>query len=574
MLALNSQVHSPARYLTDPSVAVASDSQPYFPIGNQSWSTGENIYAYSSFVNSTSLTAYVNYLYEGLMIDWGVPDFGHLLNIMAPGPAEATPSGHVPYSEVGIGLLTNARPTTTPAPNPANPRAAGMNVGPVIVTQEFAWRTGDANLTGVVFQDTNGDGQYSPTGEGLGGVTIKAIGLDGQGTYTTQTWSSGGYTLPLRPGAYTVTATGNVPYTQTETIVVGVDNVGWNLDYSTTQADVPVPVDYDGDGKTDLAVYRPSTGQWFIMRSSLGPEVISLGTFGGIPVPGNYDNTGAAEPAIYQPSTATWTILGPSGLRVVSFGEPDVDIPVPGDYDGDGRTDLAVYRPTTGQWLVLQSAAGPMAKSFGEAGVDIPVPGDYDGDGRTDLAVYRPTSGQWFIWRSTAGPLAFTLGTPGQDIPLAANYSGGGRAEPAVYRPSTSQWLILQPAGLVTTQFGPVGDEQPIVGDFDGDQRADIALFQPSTAQWFLMESSAGNRVVSFGEPGVGRAASLALSPSVASYNSSAPRIAAPGASNTSSNPPAAVSPAQPAAPSHAVNTPPVAHYARRKTVAQDRHKR
>ena len=49
--------------------------------------------------------------------------------------------------------------------------------------------------------------------------------------------------------------------------------------------DIPVPGDYDGDGRTDVAVFRPSTGQWFIQNSGGGSSTPSFGVGGDLPLP-------------------------------------------------------------------------------------------------------------------------------------------------------------------------------------------------------------------------------------------------------------------------------------------------
>ncbi len=229
MLAANNQFHSPPGYLNNPQVATDAAGQAYFPTGATGWATGENIFAYSANVPAgSSDAAYVNYFNDAFFLDWGNPDFGHLKNLLAPGPAEATP-GSAPFSQIGIGLLTGVTPTTSPDPNNPIPANLGLNVGPDIMTQEFGWNGGNAFLTGVVFVDNAQTGSYLP-GEGLGSVTIQAVGQNGQGTFQTQTWHSGGYSLALPPGTYNVEASGgSLPTTQSTTITIGQDNVPWNL---------------------------------------------------------------------------------------------------------------------------------------------------------------------------------------------------------------------------------------------------------------------------------------------------------------------------------------------------------
>ncbi len=128
--------------------------------------------------------------------------------------------------------------------------------------------------------------------------------------------------------------------------------------------------------------------------------------------------TNIADFAVFRPSNGTWYVLKSSnnGLIASAFGQSG-DKPVVGDYDADGKADFAVFR--NGNWYVQQTTAGFRGISFGAA-TDIPAQGDFDGDGKTDFGVFRPSNGTWYISLNAGNAfVASAFGTSG-DVPVSS----------------------------------------------------------------------------------------------------------------------------------------------------------
>jgi hypothetical protein len=247
--------------------------------------------------------------------------------------------------------------------------------------------------------------------------------------------------------------------------------------------EVVQPADFSGDGRSDVAVYRPGAGAWFAQ----GGIATGWGTTGDVAVPADYNGDGITEVAVFRPSDQTWHVQPsasfPNGLST-QWGVPG-DVPVPADYDGDGRDEVAVFRPSDQTWY----SRNGLAAQWGVSG-DVPVPADYDGDGIVDVAVYRPSDQTWYVQYG----LATQWGVPG-DVPVPFDFDGDGRDEVAVYRPSDQTWYS-QASGLAT-QWGVDGD-LAVPGDYDGDGRDDVAVHRPEDQTWYVQ----GGSSTQWGAPG------------------------------------------------------------------------
>jgi hypothetical protein len=251
--------------------------------------------------------------------------------------------------------------------------------------------------------------------------------------------------------------------------------------------------EFDGDGMTDLAVWRPSSGVWYVDRSSDGgSNALQFGgaVFGDVAVPGNFDGDMKTDYAVFR--HGTWYIRNSSNasVRIVQFGIAG-DKPLSGDFDGDGMTDVAVWRPSTGVWHILRSGDGGYgAQQFGLPG-DVPMAGDFDGDGKSDFTIWRPSTGVWYIQQSSDGGYRTQqFGLTG-DLPSVGDFDGDKLADIVIFRPSSGVWYVNLSGsnGYLICQWGMAGDI-PVTGDYDRDGKADLAVFRPSEGNWYVLKSS------------------------------------------------------------------------------------
>jgi glucose/arabinose dehydrogenase len=256
-----------------------------------------------------------------------------------------------------------------------------------------------------------------------------------------------------------------------------------------------VSYDFDGDRKADVAVWRPGTGSWIISQSANGAKVVQQwGSSTDTPVPADYDGDGRTDFALFN--NGAWNILKSSNGGVIARSLGDAAAtPVPGDYDGDGKTDLAVF--SSGDWLILRSTDYTYLGLHWGIGGDKPVLGDHDGDGRADLGVWRPSTSTFYILKSSGGaPLIVSLGGGGDKL-APADYDGDGKTDFAVFKPATATWSIRRSTdGALTTQKWGLGTDKLTPADYDGDGRADLAVWRPSNGTFYILKSSDGRSII------------------------------------------------------------------------------
>lgn len=264
--------------------------------------------------------------------------------------------------------------------------------------------------------------------------------------------------------------------------------------------------DFDGDGKSDVGVFRGADGMWYVNRSATSQfSATPFGVSTDRLTPADFDGDNKTDVAVWRPGAAPsagFYILQSTTNTVLyeQFGQTGDDVSVTGDWDGDGKADPAAYRDaavgTQSYFYYRGSLNNPSGivtyLPWGTTG-DRPLKGDFDGDVKQDLAVFRPSNSVWYINQTSTSTTRFeSWGVP-TDKFILGDFDGDGKTDPTVFR--NGVWYIKQSStGTQAYISWGLGTDTTVTGDFDSDGKSDVGVYRSGI--WYLRMSGTGTMSV------------------------------------------------------------------------------
>ena len=294
----------------------------------------------------------------------------------------------------------------------------------------------------------------------------------------------------------------------------GLDTIDNSSDqYVDSQRGVVLPGDFDGDGRSEVAIANGLTPGWVV--SELTGESEKWSTTDAAAsldaLSGDFDGDGDDDIASFSTS-GTWTGFRSNGSSFAAqawgrFGGAPWVARVVGDFDGDGDDDILSFHPPTKKWWISRlqgsSLVSRVFTSYSTAsGWQTHLAADINGDGADELASFHPSNGTWWttgLTRSTR--LLYDVSTnSGWQHLTAVDRDGDGADELAMYHPSNGSWWVVDagtsPARLsLWARFSTrTGWVNPVAADFNGDGKQDLLIRHSASGRvWALIGGSSGS---------------------------------------------------------------------------------
>ncbi len=217
-------------------------------------------------------------------------------------------------------------------------------------------------------------------------------------------------------------------------------NAVWSIYQNTInyipQPDVSVVGNWNGDLITDVGLFRPSNGNWYLDHNNDGiiDTVVKFGITGDIPITGDWNGDGRSDIGVFRPSARQF-IFNTNPITRITYGM-STDTPLTGDWNGDGISEIGVFRPSARQFILNTY---PTTRITYGISTDIPLTGDWNGDDISDIGVYRSSARQFILNTDPITRITYGMST---DTPLTGDWNGDDISDIGVYRSSARQFIL------------------------------------------------------------------------------------------------------------------------------------
>jgi len=304
-------------------------------------------------------------------------------------------------------------------------------------------------------------------------------------------------------GDHTISATVTDSKNESATASKGVDVADPN---AQREAINPVMGDFNGDALSDLGLHDSTTGKWEICLSDKGVfrnAVEWLNNFGASrdwwPMGGDFNGDGKTDAAVYNNTAGELKVALSGGSSFSTpttwFNFPEASVswqPFTGNFNADKYTDFALYNKDTGEVKIALGTGtgfGALITWINSFGNDyVAMAGDFNGDGLSDLCLFKKSSGEFKVAFSNSQAFvdggSWLSGFATNKDAIISDFNNDGLTDVGYWDNSGGRWFYAISTGVSFVDkgtwlegFGTTNDESATTGDFDGNGVTDAACF-------------------------------------------------------------------------------------------------